>query len=73
VNNLSTDEPREILPGQREYWKGSQKIQVLLPNGGSPEREVALRMVNMNDSTYKQYWLGKNSESHLAFTGANHA
>jgi hypothetical protein len=34
---------------------------VLLPNGGSPEREAALRMVDMNDSSYKQYWLERTS------------
>jgi len=61
VNNLSTDELRDILLGKREYWKGTQRIQVLLPNGGSPDREVALRMVDMNDSTYKKYWLDKSN------------
>jgi hypothetical protein len=61
VNNLSTAELREILLGKREFWKASQKIVVLLPNGGSPERETTLRMVDMNDSSYKQYWLERTS------------
>ena len=57
VNNLSMAEFREILLGKRQYWKGSQKIVLLLPNGGSAERTAALRLVDMNDSSYKQYWL----------------
>jgi hypothetical protein len=61
TNNLSMAELREILLGKREFWKGSQKIVVLLPNGGSPEREVALRTLDMNDSSYKQYWLERTS------------
>jgi len=61
VSNLSSEELRAILLGKREYWKGSQKIVVLLPNVGSPEREVALRMVDMNDSSYKKYWLDRSS------------
>jgi hypothetical protein len=66
VNNLSTDELREILLGKREYWKGSQKIQVLLPNGGSPEREVTLHMVDMNDSSYREYWLDRTNAGEAA-------
>lgn len=61
VANLSTAELREILLGKREHWKNSQKIIVLLPNGGSPEREVALRMVDMNEASYKQYWLERTN------------
>ncbi|MGP0018634.1 MAG: substrate-binding domain-containing protein [Candidatus Sulfotelmatobacter sp.] len=66
VSNLSTEELRAILLGKREYWKGSQKIQVLLPNGGTPEREAALRMVDMNDSTYKKYWVDRTSAGEAA-------
>jgi hypothetical protein len=61
VSSLSSEELRAILLGKRTYWKGSQKIVVLLPNGGTPEREVALRMVDMNDSAYKKYWLDKSN------------
>jgi hypothetical protein len=66
VTNLSSEELREILLGKREFWKGSQKIVVLLPNGGTPEREVALRMVDMNDSSYKQYWLERTGAGESA-------
>jgi len=61
VTNLSTAQLREILLGKRTYWNGSQKIMVLLPNGGTPEREATLRMVDMNDSSYKKYWLERSN------------
>lgn len=61
VNNLSMAELREILLGKRQYWRGAQQIVLLLPNNGSPERETALRLLDMNDSSYKRYWLEKTS------------
>jgi hypothetical protein len=61
VTNLTMAELREILLGKRASWKGAQKIMVLLPNGGSPEREATLRLVDMNDSSYKQYWLERTT------------
>jgi hypothetical protein len=70
VSNLSSEELRAILLGKREYWKGSQKIVVLLPNGGTPEREAALRMVDMNDSAYKKYWLERTSAGEAAVAPA---
>jgi len=60
VNNLSMAELREILLGNRPYWKGSQKIVLLLPNGGSG-REGTLRLLDMNESSYKNNWLEKIS------------
>jgi hypothetical protein len=56
VTNLSMTELREILLGNRHYWRGTQEIVLLLPNSASTERETALRLVDMNDSSYKQYW-----------------
>jgi len=56
TSTLSVADLREILLGKRQYWKGSQKIVLLLPNGGSPERTTALRLVNMDDTSYTQYW-----------------
>jgi hypothetical protein len=66
VNNLSMAELREILLGTRRHWSGTQKIVLLLPNGGSPERETALRLLDMNDSSYKKYWLEMTSSGHAS-------
>jgi len=60
VSNLSLAELREILLGTREFWKGSQKIVMLLPNSGR-ERETTLRLVDMTDSRYKAYWVERTS------------
>jgi len=59
VNNLSMEDLRKILLGERRYWTGSQTITVLLPNGGSPERQTTLRLLAMDDSSFQGYWLEK--------------
>ncbi len=61
VTNLSLAELREILLGKQRYWKDGQQIVLLLPNSGSTERETALRALDMNDSSYKKYWLERTS------------
>jgi hypothetical protein len=61
TGNLTMAELREILLGRRQFWRGSQKIVLLLPNGGTPERTTALHLVDMNESSYKQYWTDRTS------------
>jgi ABC-type phosphate transport system substrate-binding protein len=59
VDNLSQAELRRVFLGERKFWKGSQKIIVLMPKDGSPERESTLRLLHMNELDYKKHWLGK--------------
>jgi len=61
LNDLSVAELRKILLGERTVWKGSRKIILLLPTVGSVERQMALRLVAMDESNYKQYWQEKAS------------
>jgi len=56
VNDLSLSELRRILLGERTTWKGLQKIVLLLPTIGTPERQTALRLVSMDESSYKSHW-----------------
>jgi hypothetical protein len=56
LNDLSLSELRRILLGERTTWKGSQKIVLLLPTIGTPERQTALRLVSMDESSYKSHW-----------------
>lgn len=70
VNNLSTEELREILLGSRQYWRGADAIVVLLPNDGSHARETTLRLLDMNDSSYKKYWLERTSTGEAGTTPA---
>jgi hypothetical protein len=61
VNGLSMAELRQILLGERKYWRGSAKIALLLPTVGTLERQTALRLVNMDESSYQKYWKEKSS------------
>jgi len=59
VNDLPLAELRHILLGERTTWKGSEKIVLLLPMVGSPERQTALRLVAMDETAYKNLWKEK--------------
>ena len=61
ANDITLADLRRILLGERTYWKGSQKIIVLLPTVGTPERQTTLRLVSMDESNYKQHWQDKAS------------
>jgi len=56
VNDLSLAELRRVLLGERTTWRGSKKIVLLLPTIGTPERQTALRLVSMDESSYKIHW-----------------
>jgi hypothetical protein len=68
VNDLPIAELRRILLGERTIWNGSKRIVLLLPMVGSVERETALRLVAMDESSYKSHWAEKsgNGESGAA-------
>jgi len=61
VNDLSSADLRRILLGDREYWRGSRKITLLLPGVGTHERVATLRLVDMDEANYKKYWVEKSS------------
>jgi len=60
ISNLSMAELREILLGKRQYWRDAQKVVLLLPSEAAPERAIAMRLVNMDDTGYKRYWVEKS-------------
>lgn len=59
LDNLRQSELRRILLGERKYWKDSEKITLLMPKEGSPERESTLEILRMNEADYRKHWLGK--------------
>ena len=60
VSNLTLSELRKIYFGDRQYWKGSLPVLVLMRSRGAHEREVVLRVVfEMTEETYTKYWVAK--------------
>lgn len=58
--NLSLYEVRRIFLGETRYWKSNLPVVLIVPPGGTHEREVLLHTVyRMNEAQYKQYWIGR--------------
>jgi ABC-type phosphate transport system substrate-binding protein len=60
INNLSFDDLRKLVLGDKQYWAGSLRVTLLLRAPVAREREVVLRRVyDMNEAQFRQYWIGK--------------
>lgn len=59
VNNLSLTELRRVLLGDRKYWSGSQRIILLMPKVGTPQRDAIMRLLHMSESDFQKSWLNK--------------
>ena len=60
VTALSTGELREILLLERQHWRGSGRIYLLLPGSGTVEKELLLRRaLRMTEDRLHRVYLGK--------------
>lgn len=60
LDDVPFAELRKILLGDRQFWSAGQKVAIIVRSGAAPERSVLLdRVYQMNDSQYRQYWVGK--------------
>ena len=60
VSNLTLAELRKIYMGERQYWKASSPVVLLMRSRGSRERTVILMDVfQMSEEQYTQYWVAK--------------
>jgi hypothetical protein len=60
VTGLNMDEVRQVFRGERQYWPKNIPVVLIMRAPVSREREVVLRKIfEMNDSQFKQYWVGK--------------
>lgn len=56
-SSLSMDELRKIMTGDRQFWRGSQRITVLIRAPKSHERDVILKKVYRKDEgEYYRFW-----------------
>jgi ABC-type phosphate transport system substrate-binding protein len=59
VMAVSVVELRKIFLGQKQSWPGGLPIKLVVRTPGCHERLVLLRLLNMSESEYKQYWTGQ--------------
>jgi ABC-type phosphate transport system substrate-binding protein len=65
VDNISFQELRNILLGERAHWPNRRKITVVMQEQGQEEREIVLRQLyHMSEGNYSRYLLL------AAFTGS---
>src|ERR1700736_6594671 len=59
VNNLSTPELRKLFAGEKHSWSGGLPVRLFVRAPGAYERIVLLKLLDMSESEYKQYWTAK--------------
>jgi hypothetical protein len=60
VTDLSLEDVRKIFLGDRQYWTAKIPVMLLIGAPGTPERDVALRLIyQMDEVQYKRYWIAK--------------
>jgi len=65
ISDLGLAELRRILLGEQLYWNGSQKIVLLLPKSGTPERDTILRLLGMEEAAYESRWSEKSKQGKM--------
>lgn len=59
ITNLSRADLRKTFTGARRSWPGGQAIKLVTRGPGCPERLVLLKLVEMSEGEYKQYWIAQ--------------
>jgi ABC-type phosphate transport system substrate-binding protein len=56
VANLSLADLRKVFAGEKRSWPGGVPVKLIVRASGSHERLALLKLLNMSESEYKQYW-----------------
>jgi ABC-type phosphate transport system substrate-binding protein len=56
VAGLTLVDLRKIFAGEKRSWPGGLPIKLVVRAPGCHERLALLRLLNMSESEYKQYW-----------------
>jgi hypothetical protein len=56
TNDLSSAELRQILLGERRFWKNKAPLTIVLREPGSREREEVIASLRMSDAEFGQHW-----------------
>ena len=58
--NVTFDELRRLVFGDRQFWNSNLRVTLLLRAPVARERDVVLKKIyQMTESQYRQYWIGK--------------
>jgi ABC-type phosphate transport system substrate-binding protein len=59
-DNLSIAELRQILTGDREFWKNGTRVTIFVRAPPAPERDLVLRdLCQMTEAQFRSHWIGK--------------
>ena len=59
-DNLSIAELRQILTGDREFWKGGTRVTIFIRAPVAGERDAIVRDIcQMTEAQFRQHWIGK--------------
>ena len=60
VDNLSFNDLRKLLLGDRQFWNSGLRVTLLISAPGSRERDVVLKTIyQMSEAQFRQYWIAK--------------
>ena len=60
VDNLSFNDIKKLLLGDRQFWNPSLRVTLLISAPGSRERDIVLKTIyQMSEAQFRQYWIAK--------------
>ncbi|HZE81891.1 MAG TPA: hypothetical protein VE604_13400 [Candidatus Polarisedimenticolia bacterium] len=60
VNDLSLSELRNMLAGERRFWKGNVRVKLILREPGTRDRDAVLvLLLNMDNKAFAAQWRAK--------------
>jgi ABC-type phosphate transport system substrate-binding protein len=67
INELSFRELTAIFELQQQFWKGGDKVRVIIQKAGRPEKNVMLKSVyHRTDESLNKYWLIRMFKAEIA-------
>ncbi len=59
ADNLSFSELRRLMLGNRQFWTPNLRVTLLIRAPGTREREAILKIYQMSEAQFQQYWIAK--------------
>ena len=59
AEDLTFEEIRKLFMGDRQFWSSNLRVTLLIGAPGAHERDVFLRVCQMREAGFRQYWISK--------------